>query len=86
MSLRRPGTHPTILSGNYTYEVEWEKMEEGMSFFVPSHAPLSIVPQLYWQARRFGYTLIMKHMYHDGLYGVMVWRAPAPPEDQSPAT
>ena len=49
-------------------------MKVGESFFIPTHDPISIRSQLYWQGRRFGYNLIFREMFYRGYYGLMTWR------------
>lgn len=75
-TLRRPGANPATTNGVLSYEIEWESMQIGESFFIPTHDPISIRSQLYWQARRFGYNLVFREMYHRGFYGLMTWRGP----------
>lgn len=72
--LRRPGQHPTTVNGVISYEIEWESMQVGQSFFIPTHDPTSIRSQLYWQGRQYGYNLVFRDMYHGGLFGLMTWR------------
>lgn len=72
--LRRPGQRPVTTNGIFSYEVEWEKLEVGMSFFIPTHDPQAVQAQLYWQGRKYGYSLIFRHLYYKGYFGVMTWR------------
>lgn len=74
MPLRLPGQRPLTVNGIFSYEVEWEKLGVGMSFFIPTHDPMSVQTQLYWQGEKNGYRLVFRHMYYKGLYGVMTWR------------
>jgi hypothetical protein len=87
--MKLPGQNPLTISGNFSYEVEWGKMEIGQSFFIPTHDGTSVRSQLYWQSRHYGYNLMWKNVRYKGLYGLMVWRlsddaAPEGADDYNP--
>jgi hypothetical protein len=82
-ALRRPGANPTTTNGVLSYEIDWGSMQVGESFFIPTHDPVSIRSQLYWQGRKFGYNLVFREMFYRGFYGLMTWRGNDVLEPQS---
>jgi len=59
---------------NLTILIPWEKLEPGMSFFVPCLDRKKHGEEVVKEAQRLGYKVIYKPVVEKGRYGLRVWR------------
>lgn len=59
---------------NLTILIPWEKLEPGMSVFIPCLDRRAHGKELEREAKRLGYDVIWKPVVENGKYGLRLWR------------
>ena len=59
---------------NLTVTIPWQKIEVGMSFFVPCLDSKRVAADIEWEAARFRYKVLCKQVIEKGKYGLRCWR------------
>lgn len=59
---------------NLTILIPWEKIEPGMSFFIPCLDRKAHAKTLQKEAERLGFKVICKPVIEHGKYGLRTWR------------